>query len=105
MDVLSSPLLWFGVMVLGGSLLYLWSARNAPRFSPTGLKAQAYTGGERIPGQAYRPGYAFFHVALFFTLLHVAAVFVATAPGGILPWAAVAYLGVVALAVSVLRWS
>lgn len=92
-------------MVLAGSLLYLWSSRTAPRFSATGLKAKAYTGGERIPGEAYRPGYAFFHVALFFTLLHVAAVVVATAPGDIVPWAAVVYLGVVALAVAVLRWS
>ncbi len=92
-------------MVLGGSLLYLWSSRVAPRFSPTGQKAKAYTGGERIPGQAYRPGYAFFHVALFFTLLHVAAAVIATAPADVVPWGAVVYLGVVALAVSVLRWS
>jgi len=104
-DVLTSPLLWFAAMVAGGWLLYLWASRVAPPFQATGRKAKAYTGGEDIPGQVYRPGYQFFHVALFFTIMHVAAIVVATAPHGVAPWAAGVYLGVIALSVAVLRWS
>ena len=104
-DVLTSPLLWFAAMVAGGWLLYLWASRVAPPFQATGRKAKAYTGGEDIPGQVYRPGYQFFHVALFFTIMHVAAIVVATAPQGLIPWVAGVYLGVIALSVAVLRWS
>ncbi|HKZ99512.1 MAG TPA: hypothetical protein VJ326_07990 [Thermoplasmata archaeon] len=102
---LAAPLLWFGAMALAGWLVYAWSGRVAPRFRPTGGKAKAYTGGEDLPGQAYRPGYAFFHVALLFTILHVAAIVLATAPRGAIPWAALAYLLVVGLSVPVLRWT
>ncbi|HEY5605147.1 MAG TPA: hypothetical protein VIL45_01355 [Thermoplasmata archaeon] len=104
-DVLASPFAIFAGMLAAGWLIYVWSGRVAPPFRPTGGKAKAYTGGEDIPGQAYQPGYQFFHVALFFTLMHVAAIVVATAPRNVVPWASFAYLGVVALAVVVLRWS
>lgn len=104
-DLLLSPILWFLVMVLGGGLLYIWAAHVAPPFQAVGLKAKAFTGGEDEPGRAYRPGYQFFHAALFFTLLHVAAIVIATAPPGVAPWAAMIYLSVIALSILVLRWS
>lgn len=105
LDLLLSPITWFFIMILGGALLYVWAARVAPSFEPVGSKAKAFTGGEDEPGRAYRPGYQFFHAALFFTLLHVAAIVIATAPPGIVPWAAMAYLSVIGLCVVVLRWS
>lgn len=104
-DWLASPIVWFPAMLLAGTLLYLWAARVAPPFRPTGMKAKAFTGGEDEPGRAYRPGYQFFHAALFFTLLHVAAIVIATVPGGALPWAALLYLAVVGMCVVVLRGS
>ena len=104
-EILGSPILWFGAMVLAGWLLYLWSARIAPPFQPQGMKTQAYTGGEPIPGQVYRPSYEFFHVALFFTLMHVAAIVVATAPRDVVPWGAVLYLALIVVCVVVLRWN
>jgi len=99
--------LWYGLaaMIAVGWLLYAWASRVAPPFQPEGSKTKSFTGGEAIPGAAYQPGYQFFHVALFFTLMHVAAIVVATAPGGVVPWAAFVYLGIVALAVVVLRGS
>lgn len=103
-SVLTSPVLWFAGMVAAGWLLYLWSARVAPPFRATGYKAKAFTGGEDMPGQAYQPGYQFYHLAFFFTIMHVAAIVVATAPRDVVPWAAVAYLAVITLAVVVLRW-
>ena len=103
-DVLTSPLLWFAAMVAGGWLLYLWASRVAPPFQATGRKAKAYTGGEDIPGQVYRPGYQFFHAALFFTMLHIAALVVATAPPESLSWGAVGYLAILSATVGILRW-
>jgi len=104
-DILASPIVWFVGMVLVGWLMYLWASRVAPVFRPEGSKTKAYTGGEDIPGQAYQPGYQFFHVALFFTLMHVAAIVVATAPRGVVPWAAILYLAVISLSLVVLRWN
>ena len=103
-DVLESPIVWFLVMIAAGWILYLVGARLAPPFRPVGMKAKAYTGGEDMPGQDYHPGYQFFHVALFFTLMHIAAIMVATAPPKVAPWAAIAYLGVVSVSIAVLRW-
>jgi len=105
LGLLDSPIVWLGAMVLAGWLLYLWSARTAPPFRPTGMKAKAYTGGEAIPGQVYRPSYEFFHVALFFTLMHVAAIVVATAPRDIVPWGTIIYLMLIGFSVIVLRWT
>lgn len=104
-DVFGSPILWFAAMILVGWLLYLWAGRVAPPFLAVGEKAKAYTGGEAIPGQTYQPGYQFFHVALFFTIMHVAALVVATAPSGVFPAAALAYVAVIALSVVALRWN
>ncbi len=105
MELLRSPLLWFATMVLAAWLLYWWAARVAPPFRPTPRKVGAYVGGESVAAQAYTPGYQFFHIALFFTLVHVAALVVATVPRDAFPWAALLYLGIVGLAVAVLRWS
>src|SRR3972149_9079860 len=102
-DILASPLVWFAVMVLAGWALFLWSSKVAPPFRAIGQKAKAYTGGEAIPGQVYRPGYEFFHVAFFFTIMHVAAIVVAPAPPGGAPWAAAGDVGAPGLAVGVLR--
>lgn len=104
-EILASPLLWFAVLVAIGWLLYLWAGRVAPPFRPVGSKAKAFTGGEALPGQAYQPGYQFFHVALFFTIMHVAAIVIATAPPNVFPWAAAGYVAIISLSVMVLRWS
>jgi len=103
-DLFTTPILWFAAMVAIGWLIYLWARRVAPPFHPEGSKTKAFTGGEPIPGKAYQPGYQFFHVALFFTLMHVAAIVVATAPLDVIPWAAILYLLVVTLSLLVLRW-
>ncbi len=103
-DVLTSPFVIFGVAVAVGYLIYFWSRSIAPASTGGVNKQMPYVGGEAIEGQAYQPGYAFFYVALFFTLVHVAALVLATMPAGALPWGAVGYLGVIFIAVMVLRW-
>ena len=39
-----------------------------------------YIGGEVATAQVWQPGYQFFYVALFFTVVHVAALVLATSP-------------------------
>ncbi len=103
-DILTSPFVIFGVAVAIGYLLFLWSRTVAPASTGGVNKQMPYVGGEPAEAQAYQPGYAFFYVALFFTLVHVAALVLATMPSNVLPWGAVGYLGVVFLAVMILRW-
>ena len=50
------------------------------------------------------PGYQFFYVALFFTVVHVAALVLATAPADAPLWGPLGYLAIMAVAVMVLRW-
>jgi NADH-quinone oxidoreductase subunit A len=103
-DVLTSPFAIFGIAVAIGYLLYLWSRTVAPASTNSVNKQMPYVGGEAAEAQNYQPGYQFFYVALFFTLVHVAALVLATMPTGMLPWASLGYLGVVAVAVMILRW-
>ncbi len=103
-DILTSPFVIFGIALAIGYLAYFWSRTVAPASVASPNKIMPYVGGEPFRGQAYQPGYQFFYVALFFTLIHVAALVLATMPTGLLPWAALGYLGVVAVAVVMLRW-
>lgn len=103
-DVLTSPFVIFGVAVAVGYLMYLWSRTIAPASTVSVNKIMPYVGGEAAEAQSYQPGYQFFYVALFFTLVHVAALVLATMPPHMLPWAAIGYLAVVGVAVMILRW-
>jgi len=103
--VLASPLLWFAALVLVGGAIYWWAGRIAPRGFPSPEKRKAYIGGEDVRPQVAPPGYNFYHVALFFTIMHVAALVVATAPPDRVAWGAVGYLGVVSMSVVLLRWN
>ncbi|NLX50246.1 MAG: hypothetical protein GXY82_10350 [Methanospirillum sp.] len=103
-DILASP---FAVMILalgGAYLLYVWARRVAPRFSPYGDRTMPYVGGEACEAQTYLPGYEFFYVALFFTVVHVAVLIIAIVPAGVPLPVPIAYLIIIALAVTVLRW-
>lgn len=103
-DILTSPFVLFGIAIAVGYLMYFWSRTIAPASTVTVNKIMPYVGGEAAEAQSYQPGYQFFYVALFFTLVHVAALVLATMPTGMLPWAAIAYLAVVGAAVMILRW-
>jgi hypothetical protein len=63
-----------------------------------------YVGGEAIQAQVYQPGYIFFYVALFFVVVHVAALVIAIAPPDAPLWGTLGYLAIVAIAVTILRW-
>jgi NADH-quinone oxidoreductase subunit A len=103
-DVLTSPFVIFGVAIAIGYVMYFWSRTIAPTPTGGGDKRMPYVGGEPAVAQAFQPGYQFFYVALFFTIIHVAALVLAVTPPNVGPWAEVGYLAVVAVAVMILRW-
>jgi len=103
-EILASPFVIFAIALTVGYLIYRWSRAIAPHPIPTGDKTMPYVGGEPAVAQAYTPGYQFYYVALFFTLVHVAALVLATAPAAAPLWATIGYLAIIAVAVMVLRW-
>ncbi len=102
--ILSSPFVIFAAALGAALLLLAWGKARAPSPAPTPDKVMPYIGGEAAAPSTARPGYGFFVVALFFTLLHVAALVAATAPPGTDPRGPLAYLAVAAAAVLALRW-
>ena len=62
-----------------------------------------YIGGEAAAAHESRPGYQFFSVALFFVVVHVAALVLAIAPMDAPLWATLGYLAIITTAVIILR--
>jgi len=103
-DLLASPITIMVFALAVGLLLYSWSRVIAPVSQPSVNKTMPYIGGEVAEAQAYQPGYQFYYVALFFTIVHVAALVLATAPPEAPFWGPFGYLVIMAVAVTVLRW-
>lgn len=104
LDLLVSPVSIFILALATGYLLYAWSRTVAPVFRPSVNKTMPYVGGEAMVAQSYLPGYAFYYVALFFVVVHVAALIISTAPPDAPLWGTLGFLALVAVAVTVLRW-
>jgi len=97
---LLSPPVAFVLILAVSVLLYLLGKRMAPKLTNTGGKLTSYACGEDMPGTKIQFGYRlFFFVALFFTIMHVAALVIATAPAGKIALFAVLYLAVVFLSI------
>jgi NADH:ubiquinone oxidoreductase subunit 3 (subunit A) len=100
LDILLSPPVAFVLILVISGLLYLLGKRMAPKLTDTGGKLTSYACGEDMPGTKIQFGYRlFFFVALFFTIMHVAALVIATAPAGKIALFAVLYLAVVFLSI------
>ena len=79
---LLSPLLTFIVALVVVCVLYLFAGTLGPKFKKTKYKLKNYACGEAQPDEKVHQSYDFFHVAFFFTVLHVGALLIATAPLG-----------------------
>jgi NADH-quinone oxidoreductase subunit A len=102
-DLLLSPPVVFLLMLGAAGLLYLAGRAMGPKLKKVGGKLTTYACGEDIPGVKVQFGYRlFFFIALFFTIMHVAALVVATAPAGKVLLLAVFYLAVIFLAIMAL---
>lgn len=97
--LLSPPVAFFLVLAIA-VLVFLLGKRMAPKLTRTGGKLTSYACGEDVPGAKIQFGYRLFYfVALFFTIMHVAALVIATVPAGKIALFAVLYLAVVFLSI------
>jgi NADH:ubiquinone oxidoreductase subunit 3 (subunit A) len=102
-DLLLSPPVVFLLMLGAAALLYALGRAMGPKLNKAGGKLTTYACGEDIPGTKVQFGYRlFFFIALFFTIMHVAALVVATAPAGKVLLLAIFYLVVIFLAIMAL---
>jgi len=101
--MLLSPPVAFLLMLAVAGLLYLLGRAMAPKLNKAGGKLTTYACGEDIPGVKVQFGYRlFFFIALFFTIMHVAALVIATAPAGKVLLLAGFYLIIIFLAIMAL---
>ena len=102
-EFLISPPVAFVLFLAVAILVYLLGKRMAPKMTRTGGKLTSYACGEDIPGTKVQFGYRlFFFIALFFTIMHVATLIIATVPAGKIVWFAVLYLAVIFLSIMAL---
>jgi NADH:ubiquinone oxidoreductase subunit 3 (subunit A) len=105
LNMLLTPLagfVLFGVVAYG---LYRLGDLVAPKLKDVGGKLAQYACGEDVPAQKFQLSYKlFFYAALFFTMMHVAALVIATIPAGIpvLAIAGLCYLAMIVLSITAL---
>jgi NADH-quinone oxidoreductase subunit A len=99
-EILLSPPVAFFVFLAAALLLYGLGSKMGPKLTKVGGKLATYACGEDIPGVKVQFGYRlFFFVALFFTIMHVATLVVATVPAGRITLFAAFYLLMIFLAI------
>jgi NADH-quinone oxidoreductase subunit A len=103
LEFLVSPPVAFLLFLVIAGLISLLAKRMAPKLTKVGGKLATYACGEDIPGTKVQFGYRlFFFVALFFTIMHVATLMIATVPSGKVLVFAGLYLIVIFLAIMAL---
>ena len=101
--ILLSPPVAFFVFLAAAFGLYALGRGMAPKLTRVGGKLATYACGEDIPGAKVQFGYRlFFFIALFFTMMHVAVLVIATVPSGKIIFFALFYLIMIALSVAAL---
>jgi hypothetical protein len=69
--------------------------------TPVKGKYEPYAGGEEYQAEKAEFGYRKFYIsAIFFAIMHVAVLTVATVPGGVIAYRAIIYLAVIAASIS-----
>jgi NADH:ubiquinone oxidoreductase subunit 3 (subunit A) len=76
------PIVTFLIILIIVYLLYLVAGTLGPKRTKAKYKLKSYACGEDYPSGKLPQSYNFFHVAFFFTVLHVGALLIATAPLG-----------------------
>lgn len=99
-EILISPPLAFLIFLGLAFLVYALGSRLAPKLKKEGGKLATYACGEDIPGVKLQFGYRlFFFIALFFTMMHVAALVISTIPGGKIVFLGIVYLLMIFLSI------
>ncbi|MBC7364563.1 MAG: hypothetical protein H5U07_08520 [Candidatus Aminicenantes bacterium] len=102
-EYLLSPPIAFFFFLLIAYLLYALGNSMAPKLKKTPGKLSTYACGEDIPGVKVQFGFRLFYLfALFFTIMHVAALVIATVPTGKIVYLAIIYLAMIFLSIMAL---
>ena len=103
LGILLSPPIAFVVFLAAAFGLYALGRGMAPKLTKAGGKLTTYACGENIPGVKVQFGYRlFFFIALFFTMMHVTALVIATVPSGKIVFFALFYLVMIVLSLTAL---
>jgi NADH-quinone oxidoreductase subunit A len=87
------PPVAFMIFFTIGSLIYFTGSRLAAKGKKNSGKKTQYACGEDVPAQRVQPDYsAFFPFALFFSIIHVTALIMATLPSGNIALIGILYL-------------
>ncbi|MBE0713200.1 MAG: hypothetical protein IH583_12545 [Candidatus Aminicenantes bacterium] len=101
--LLSPPIAFLFFLGAAFAIYYGLGSKMGPKLTKVGGKLSTYACGEDIPGVKIQFGYRlFFFVALFFTMMHVAVLVIATVPSGKIVFFAVFYLLMIFLSVMAL---
>lgn len=102
-DILLSPPLAFAICLGLAYLIYLFGSAVAPKPQPSEGKLEPYACGENFEAEKFAFGYRrFFIAAIFFTIMHVAVLTIATVPAGAYAFRAFGYLVIIAASISIL---
>jgi hypothetical protein len=105
LNMLLTPMAGFVLFGAAAYGLYRLGDLIAPKLKDEGGKLASYACGEDVPAQKFQLSYKlFFYAALFFTMMHVAALVIATIPGGspVLAVAGLVYLAMIVLSITAL---
>ncbi len=102
-DILLSPPLAFAVGLGLACLVYSFGRAVGARSQPSQGKLEPYACGEDFHPEKFEFGYErFFVAAIFFTVMHVAVLTIATVPAGAYAFRALGYLAIIAASISIL---
>lgn len=97
-EFIASPPVAFIIFLAVGGLIYLSGSWLAAKGKKSAGKKTQYACGEDVPAQRVQPDYnEFFPFALFFSIIHVTALIMATLPSGNIALMGVLYLAGVAI--------
>jgi NADH:ubiquinone oxidoreductase subunit 3 (subunit A) len=103
LSILLSPPLAFLSCLLISIAVYGFGHLVEEKAKPSAGKYEPYACGENYTAEKSDFGYRKFYIsAIFFTIMHVAVLTVATVPGGITAYRALIYLVVIAASISCL---
>lgn len=96
--ILFFPPVAFAIFLLVGLLIYMFGALLAAKGNESPGKRTQYACGEDVPAAKVQPDYSFFFpFAIFFTIIHVTALIMATIPAGNLALMGILYLAGVSI--------
>jgi NADH:ubiquinone oxidoreductase subunit 3 (subunit A) len=103
LEVLLSPPIAFLFCILLSAALYGFGRLVEEKAKAAPGKYEPYACGEDYKAEKFEFGYRKFYIAaIFFTIMHVAVLTIATVPGGVSAFHALVYLVVIAASISCL---